>query len=422
MATGRIGNKPRILVAGAGVAGLEFVLALAELVPDRADIEVVAPEKAFRYRPFAVAEAFGVGPHFALELAQVASDVGARCRRGRVAAVDPARRVVFTTAGQPLAYDLLVVASGARLEQALPGALTFRGEQDEAAFRELLGQLEQGGLTDVAFVIPPGATWPLPLYELALMSAARLEQHGRAGRRLSLVTPEASALGQFGAPASEAVAELLAAAGIQLHCRRYADSVVDGWLRIVPHGYLPAERVVALPRLRGPRLSGLPSDADGFVPTDVHGRVLGIADVYAAGDVTAFPVKQGGIAVQQAEAVAEAVAARLGATVKPRPFRPVLRGLLLTGAAPRFLWTDLTGGRGETSTVGAYPLWWPPGKIAGGRLARYLREAGLPVPPPPAGPATIPVEIELPPGSGPREPENDSVSGAPPRPFATRRG
>jgi sulfide:quinone oxidoreductase len=89
------------------------------------------------------------------------------------------------------------------------------------------------------------------------------------------------------------------------------------------------------------------------------------------------------------------VAAHLGASVRPRPFRPLLRGLLLTGETPRFLWTEIGGGRGETSTVTPYPLWWPPSKIAGGYLARYLREAGLPVPPPPAGPVTLPVEVEL---------------------------
>ena len=37
--------------------------------------------------------------------------------------------------------------------------------------------------------------------------------------------------------------------------------------------------------------------------------------VYAAGDITTFPVKQGGIATQQADAAAEAIAAELGADV-----------------------------------------------------------------------------------------------------------
>jgi sulfide:quinone oxidoreductase len=100
--------------------------------------------------------------------------------------------------------------------------------------------------------------------------------------------------------------------------------------------------------------------------------------------------------VQQADAVAEAVAARLGAPIRPEPFRPVLRGLLLTGAEPRFLAADLAAGEeGESSAVAAQPLWWPPGKIAGGWLARFLHAEGIPVPPAPGGPGTLEVELEL---------------------------
>ena len=56
--------------------------------------------------------------------------------------------------------------------------------------------------------------------------------------------------------------------------------------------------------------------------TDVHGRVIGAPDVYAAGDVTAFAVKQGGIACQQADAAAEHIAARAGADVEPAALHP----------------------------------------------------------------------------------------------------
>jgi sulfide:quinone oxidoreductase len=389
-------SKPRILVVGAGVAGIEFMLALRELAPDRADVEVVSPEAAFSYRPFAVAETFGFGPCFRLGVGRVSSDAGATFRQGCVVAVDPHDHAAVTAAGERLAYDLLMVACGARPQEAVPGALTFRGEDDTAAFGGLLEELEQGRVRNVVFAVPAGATWPLPLYELALMTAARLKQRGQRDCRLALATPEARPLGQFEEGASEEVADLLESAGIELHCRRYPDRVVDGRLRLVPDGSIEAERVVALPRLLGPQLAGLPHDPDGFVRADLHGRVRGLADVYAAGDATSFPLKQGGIAVQQADAAARAIAARLGAPVKPRPFEPLLRGLLLTGRAPQFLHTELGGGHGETSTVAAYPLWWPPSKIAGGHLADYLREAGLPVPPPPAGPATVPIAIEVP--------------------------
>jgi sulfide:quinone oxidoreductase len=94
--------------------------------------------------------------------------------------------------------------------------------------------------------------------------------------------------------------------------------------------------------------------------------------VFAAGDATAFPVKQGGLAAQQADAVAEAIAASAGADIDPRPFRPVLRGVLLTGGSARYLRSDISGDAGDDSTVAAQALWWPPNKLCGRYLAPYL--------------------------------------------------
>jgi sulfide:quinone oxidoreductase len=217
------------------------------------------------------------------------------------------------------------------------------------------------------------------------MTAARL---GPDGPALSFVTPEDAPLAAFGAAASAAVSELLARAGIALRHGRYAGSLDGGKLRLVPSGSVRAERAVTLPRLQGQHFAGLPTDREGFRPTDRHGLVRGTANVYAAGDATAFPLKHGGIAIQQAAAVAEAIAAQLGEPARPAPFRPLLRRLLLTGEAPRFLVADPAGGVGDTSTVATHPLWCPPGKSAGGRLAEFLRAERLPVAPP--GPAAVP--------------------------------
>ena len=122
----------------------------------------------------------------------------------------------------------------------------------------------------------------------------------------------------------------------------------------MPGPSVAADRVVSLPRLRGPFLPGLPHDPEGFIPTDLHGLVDGETDVYAAGDATTCPIKQGGVATQQADAVAEAIAARLGAPVEPRPFRPVLRGLLLTGGEPRFMRAEVSGGE-DHPPAGVHP-------------------------------------------------------------------
>ena len=145
-----------------------------------------------------------------------------------------------------------------------------------------------------------------------------------------------------------------------------------GLLHTSPTGSVRADRVVALPQLRGVRIDGLPVNADGFVRTDAYGRVDDLPDVYAAGDMTDFPIKQGGIATQQADVVAEMIAADAGAEVTPHPFRPRLRGLLLTGDGERFLAADIGAGRAAGSEVDSEPGWWPPVKIPGRFLGPYL--------------------------------------------------
>lgn len=142
--------------------------------------------------------------------------------------------------------------------------------------------------------------------------------------------------------------------------------------------------------LQGPALAGVTQDPDGFVEADELGRVPTLQDVYAAGDLVRLPIKQGGIASQQADAVASAIAARAGAPVQLEPFSPVLRGLLLTGFAQGFL----RAGQG-TSLVDTHALWWPPAKIVGRYLAPFLAEQlGLETGerPPAEG---VPVEVAL---------------------------
>jgi sulfide:quinone oxidoreductase len=123
-------------------------------------------------------------------------------------------------------------------------------------------------------------------------------------------------------------------------------------------------------------------------------RVGSEPDVYAAGDATQFPLKQGGIAAQQADVAATDIALRAGSTVEPTPFRPVLRGLLLTGMAARFLRAEPGT---AASSIDTEPLWWPPAKIVGRYLAPFLAsKLGLSeVAPSSVADAGVRVEVEL---------------------------
>jgi sulfide:quinone oxidoreductase len=260
---------------------------------------------------------------------------------------------VTTLNGDTLEYDALLIAAGARPLPVPRGMVPFSGSRtDQERIHGIVQDVEEGYLRRIAFVVPGGRTWPLPLYELALMLAERAFQMWNTVD-LHLVAAH-EPLAAFGEEAARSVKRLLIVAKIKLD-------------RTLPDGM---DRVITVPKLEGPRFAGLPADAQGFLLTDNHGRVRGLRDVYAAGDVTAFPLKQGGIGCQQADAAAAHIAAQAGAGNALEPFVPDLKGLLLTGQEARFM------ERGARPT----PVRRFEGlsKIAGRELAGYLQRVSFP--------------------------------------------
>jgi sulfide:quinone oxidoreductase len=370
----RVTRRRRVAICGGGVAAIEALLGLRALLGVAPRVDLVAPNRRFVYQPLAVAESFGLAQTRLFDLAAVAAEHGAQLHVASLEAVEPDSGRIALSGGATLLYDSLIVAVGARRCAWLPGALPFTGAADVSSFRELLAQLERGDLSRVAFAAPAGISWTLPAYELALLTASWVADRHLTGIELAIVTPEEQPLAVFGPTASRALRDLLADRGIRLRVNVTAENFGPGALRLASGKTLEADRVVALPKLEGPHLSGLPADDWGFIEIDDYARVAGLDDVYAAGDGTAFPIKQGGIATQQADAAVETIAARLGAGVKPSAFRPLLRGMLLTGVAPVYLRAGVTGTSADHDELAANPLWWPPTKIAGRYLGPYLAE------------------------------------------------
>jgi sulfide:quinone oxidoreductase len=189
-----------------------------------------------------------------------------------------------------------------------------------------------------------------------------------------LVSPEERPLERFGPAASREVAAELEAAGVRFEGG--ADATVErgrGTTLVLRPGdrRVEVDRVVALPRLEGRAPAGIPTDPDGFIEVEESCRVRGLERTWAAGDGIAFPVKFGGLAAEQADAAAADIARRAGADVEPEPFHPVLRGRLLTGRGSRYVRFD-AGEEGDEGQAADHALWWPPGKVAGRRLAPYL--------------------------------------------------
>jgi sulfide:quinone oxidoreductase len=362
-------SLPRLVVAGGGVASVEALLGLRELAPGAFDTVLLAPDRVFGPPPDTVGEATGGPPAQRFDLAGIAEDLGVGLVGDALDGVDARERQAVTRGGAELRYDALLVALGALPGPVLPGAVRFAGARDVAAVRSAIAALPRHERATIAFVATGGVGWTLPLYDLACLTAARAAAEG-VERDVVIVTAEAEPLGVFGHAAARAVAGHLASLGISVRTGSLAESVGEGRLWLATGGSVAVDAVIALPEPIGPGIPGLPVDGRGFIPVDRLGRVAGVDAVWAAGDVTSRPLKQGGLAVQQADTAASSIAAWAGADVEPKPYEPVLRGLLLTGADPRYL------RRAPSSTVPSTsamrPLWSLDAKIAGGRLARYL--------------------------------------------------
>jgi sulfide:quinone oxidoreductase len=346
-------RRLRVIVAGADVAGLEAMFALRARAGAHVDITLIAPNRYFDYRPVNVHDPLAIHARVRVPLSHL---VGAGdLRYDRVIAVDLAVRRVRTAGGHELPYDALLIAEPA-LPRAVPAGTHPLDEAHASGCRAAIGDLLTGRATSLAFVEPPAPTHALDLYDLAIHTAVTLRAQ-RVVAALTLVTADSAPLAILGQHAAAVLQETLGAHGVRLVTSTYMRSFATPELNLTAHGDgIAADRVIATPRLAGPRIDGLPCDPDGFLTVDVHGHVPHADRVFAAGDCTSFPVKHPSIAAQQADAAAASIAACAGAPVAPKPFCPVLRCIFPT----RLRWyveAPLTGGSGDATRISALPLW-----------------------------------------------------------------
>jgi sulfide:quinone oxidoreductase len=337
-------------------------------------LTLVSPGEELVLPALSVAEPFALGSAERLALSDLVAQAGAQLVTGTLARVHDDQHRIELTDGRELAYDALLIAAGAQPVERVPGATTWwpRGGEDE--FAGLLRDLEEGYSRRVAFVIPTGAVWPLPLYEVALMTARQVASMGMQNVELTIITPEAVPLALFGPEAAGALREELVAAGIGLETATVARVERSTELELVlqpSSRRLAVDRIVALPGVQGPAIAGTTQDEGGFIRVGPDGQMAGSDAVWAAGDAIAYPVKYGGLSTQQADAAAASIATRAGVAATA-PERPVLRGVLMTGASPRGL------GAAARPSGSAHPLWHAEGKVFGTYLTPFLR--GDPVP------------------------------------------
>ena len=363
-----------VVVAGGGVAAIEGLLRLRRLLGEEARLTLLAPNEEFAFRALSVGEPFALGAAERHRIAAIARDAGAEWVRDTLAWVDVDGRTAHTGDGAQLPFDALLIAVGARSVPAYEHATTFHDAEADALLSGIVRDIEGGYTRSVAFIAPSGPVYQLPLYELALLTAERADSMG-AEVELALVTPDDAPLAIFGAAVSDAVGELLARAGVAVHAGAVARVPEPGRIELSGTGEeLVVDRVVALPRVSGPSIRGLPGGGgDGFVPIDAHCSVPGTdGRVYAAGDVTKFPVKHGGLGSEQADTAAAAIAYLAGRAPDAPPYQPVIRGMLLTGRAPLYMAARLIGTGSFRSEVSDEPLWPSGQKVAAEELGAYL--------------------------------------------------
>jgi sulfide:quinone oxidoreductase len=372
--------RPTVLIAGGGVAGLEALLMVRRLLGRRVRAVVLAPEPEFTYRQYAVAEPFGYGEVARFDLGDLVSKAGGRLRQDALASVDASAKIAFTTAGAEIHFDALVIAVGAESANGLPGAITYRGPASNRDVHQAILAIDRGEISRLAFAVPAPCHWSLPLYELAIMAATHLADIGDGSEAIDLITAEKEPLDVFGAGASQRLRAELDRVGVRLHTGVAPARVAAGGLTLMDGSVVQCDRAFALPRLEVSPLDGVAQGPHGSISTDSRMRVAGCPDVYAVGDASWFPIKQGGLAAQQADVAATAIAAGIDSGLEDAPFRPELRAALLTADGPIYL----KAGAGEAGAVSDAPLWWPPGKVAGRLLTPFIadqaRESNQPLP------------------------------------------
>jgi sulfide:quinone oxidoreductase len=367
-------DRFRVVICGGGIAAVEGLLRLRRLVGDAIDVTLLAPNEELRYRPVAVQEPFSRPSAKRYPLREVARKANAEWVQAALEWVDPDGQVAHAVGGGSLEYDALLLAVGARGEVPYEHVTVFDDANADDTFRGVVQDIEEGYTHSIALLLPDGPAWPLPIYELALMTAERADGMWIDELGVDLVTAEPEPLAAFGHGASKAVAELLDAAGVRTHTSSRAEVPKSRQLLVHPGGReLNPGRIVAMPRLVGPRIRNVPADHDGLIPVDEQARVHGLEPrVFAAGDAANLQIKHGGLGAQMADTAAAGIAALAGADVQVEPLQPVLRGVLYTGADPLYLTARIEDGHVESEVSRDRP--WPADeKIIAEELGPFLR-------------------------------------------------
>jgi sulfide:quinone oxidoreductase len=321
---------PKVIVLGGGFAGLETAYLLRMRLHDAVDVTVVSDQDEFLFRPNTIYIPFGADPDsLRIPLRKPMQRRGIDFRSGRVREVDVDARRVSLEDGTVLPYDRLVIATGAAMRpEEVPGleehAETIWTPERMSDLGRRLVELElrvRAGIdAQVLFVVPPNNKCAGPLYEIVFMLETWLRRQGIRDRvTITHSTMEHSFIQAFGPRLHDVVVREFAERGVDGHTDEVVERVEAGVAHFAGGIARPFDLMIAFPAyVAGTAYPGLPADDRGFLRTELETRqVQGHPEIYAPGDAGDFPVKQAFLALLQADATAEHIAA----TTAGRPFR-----------------------------------------------------------------------------------------------------
>ncbi|MDX1532238.1 MAG: FAD-dependent oxidoreductase [Rhodothermales bacterium] len=391
-----------VVVLGGGFAGLETAFLLRHRLRDRVRLTLVSDRPDFLFRPNTIYVPFGLDPDaLRIPLAEPARRQDIAVVQGVVRDVDPVRRRVEVEGRAPIAYDRLVIATGADMRpDEVPGLgehanTIWTPRQMQRLGRELGRIVERGRKgepTRLLFLIPPNNKCAGPLYEMVFMVDTHLRREGvRDHVAMTWATAEGSYIAAFGPRLHEVVVEEFAERGVEGHTGLVVEEVTPEEVRFKGGDRIGYDSLVAFPPyVARVRYGAFPTDDRGFLATAFRTRqVEGHEGVYAPGDAGDFPVKQAFLAFLQADAAAEHFAGELTGHAPRAWFDPVSMCVMeqldkavfaqvpleLTGdaARPVAVRADANG----AYKVGVSPMWRLGKKLLGVYLPMRFR-AGEP--------------------------------------------
>lgn len=315
--------KPRIVVLGGGFGGLETLFYLKHELGDRALLTLVSPQPKFLFKPNTIYIPFGQPPEkFEMDLMPALRRQSIAFAQAHVKNVDADHRVVATEDGK-IAYDYLVVATGAKMRSSeIPGlyehAITVWTPDDMLRLRDRIAWAQERASanerTRFLFLVPPNNKCSGPLYELVMMLDTHLRRNDcRDWVDLVYATKEEAYIEAFGPRLNTVVRDEFRERDIQGHTGYVVTAVERGVVSFQSGARLDYDVLVSFPPyIASTAFASLPTDDRGFIHVEHDSRrVTGHDRIFAVGDAADFPIKQAYLALLQGDAAGDHLAAEI---------------------------------------------------------------------------------------------------------------